>query len=213
MNIAVVLAGGVGSRYGGNLPKQYCMLNGKEVIAYAVEAAKKSKKTDKVLIVCDRSYQERLAMEYGTEVCDGGNTRNISVYNALAYIKERGYDCKKIIFLDSARPLIRAELIDEYMDKLDEYDCVITGQKIVDSLGKVGMRYVDREDYYLIQTPEACNFSLLCSSFDKDSDRTAICQLMPENSSLYVSYAMKNNMKVTYMGDLELVGKFLEEGV
>ena len=54
---------------------------------------------------------------------------------------------------------------------------------------------------------------MLCSSFHKDSDRTAICQLMPENSSLYVSYAMKNNMKVTYMGDLELVGKFLEEGV
>lgn len=98
MNIAVVLAGGVGSRYGGNLPKQYCMLNGKEVIAYAIEAAKKSKKTDKVLIVCDRSYQERLGREYGTEVCDGGNTRNISVFNALAYIKERGYDCKKSFF-------------------------------------------------------------------------------------------------------------------
>lgn len=213
MNIAVVLAGGVGSRYGGDMPKQYCMLKGKEVISYAIEAAKKSKKTDKVLVVCDKSYQKRIAETYGTEVCDGGSTRNISVYNALAYIKERGYACKKVIFLDSARPLIRAELIDDYMDKLDEYDCVITGQKIVDSLGKTGMRYVNREEYYLIQTPEACNFSLLCSSFDKDSDRTAICQLMPENSSLYVSYAMKNNMKVTYMGDLELIGRFLEEDV
>lgn len=44
MNIAVVLAGGVGSRYGGNLPKQYCMLNGKEVIAYASKRQKRAKR-------------------------------------------------------------------------------------------------------------------------------------------------------------------------
>ena len=210
MNIAVVLAGGVGNRYGGNIPKQYLKLKGKEVLWYAVNAAKQSELADRIIVVCDKAYQDRIANEYGVEVCDGGNTRNISVFNALQYIEKRGYECDKIIFLDSARPLIKSELIDDYLKKLDEYDCVITGQKIVDSLGKYGTRYVNREDYYLIQTPEACNFGLLRSSFDKDSDKTAICQLMPEGGSLYVSFKMKNNMKITYNGDLEYIEQFME---
>ena len=46
-NVAVILAGGVGSRYGANIPKQYLMLKGKEVLWYAVNAAKNSKLTDK----------------------------------------------------------------------------------------------------------------------------------------------------------------------
>lgn len=210
MNIAVVLAGGVGSRYGGDMPKQYCMLNNKEVISFAIDEAKKSEKIDRIIVVCDGKYQDRIAKQYGVEVCDGGATRNMSVDNALQYIRKNKYDCKKIIFLDSARPLIKSSLINEYMDKLDEFDCVITGQKIVDSLGKYGSRYVNREDYYLIQTPEACKFDLLCSSFDRDSDKTAICQLMPDNSTLYVSFKMKNNMKITYMGDIDYIKQFME---
>lgn len=210
MNIAVVLAGGVGNRYGGNIPKQYLKLKGKEVLWYAISAAKNSRTIDKVIVVCDKAYQERIASGYGVEVCDGGSTRNLSVFSALQYVVKCGYDCEKIIFLDSARPLIKSELIDDYIEKLDEFDCVITGQKIVDSLGKYGVRYVNREDYYLIQTPEACNFGLLVSSFDKDSDKTAICQLMPEDSTLYVSFKMKNNMKITYNGDLEYIEQFME---
>ena len=210
MNIAVVLAGGGGSRYGGDMPKQYCMLNNKEVISFAIDEAKKSEKIDRIIVVCDGKYQDRIAKQYGVEVCDGGATRNMSVDNALQYIRKNKYDCKKIIFLDSARPLIKSSLINEYMDKLDEFDCVITGQKIVDSLGKYGSRYVNREDYYLIQTPEACKFDLLCSSFDRDSDKTAICQLMPDNSTLYVSFKMKNNMKITYMGDIDYIKQFME---
>ena len=194
-NIVVILAGGSGSRYGGDIPKQYLKINGKEVLSYSIEAAKCSRYTDIILVVCDKKYQRRIKDQYNVEVCDGGSTRNLSVYSALRYVEKCGYDCEKIIFLDSARPLIKSELIDDYMDKLDEFDCVITGQKIVDSLGKYGIRYVNREDYYLIQTPEACNFGRLISSFDKDSDKTAICQLMPEDSTLYVSFKMKNNMK------------------
>lgn len=211
MNIVVILAGGVGRRYGGNVPKQYLKLKGKEVLWYSINAAKNCNVIDKIIVVCDKQYQKRISAEYDVEVCDGGNTRNISIFNALQYIIQNNYPCEKIVFLDSARPLIQSSLIDNYICILDDYDCVITGQKITDSLGKYGTHYVNREDYYLIQTPEACKFRLLSNSFDKDSGKTAICQLMPDNSTLYVSFNMKNNMKITYNGDINYIEQFVEQ--
>ena len=133
MNIAVILAGGKGNRYGGNIPKQYCSLDGKEVISFAIDEAKKCESIDRVLVVCDKVYADRLSKQYGVEVCDGGATRNLSVCSALEYIKSY-YQCDKVVFLDSARPLIKARYIKECMQLLDKYDCVITTQKIVSSL-------------------------------------------------------------------------------
>ncbi|MDE6275151.1 MAG: 2-C-methyl-D-erythritol 4-phosphate cytidylyltransferase [Clostridia bacterium] len=210
MNIAVVLAGGVGSRYGGNIPKQYCFIGNKEVISFSINEAKKCASIDKVLVVCDKAYQERISNQYKVEVCDGGESRNLSVDNALEYIKSK-YSCDKIIFLDSARPLIKAQYINSCMQKLDEYDCVITTQKIVDSLGRYGELYVNREDYYLIQTPEAFKFDIFCQNFDKNSENTALCQFMPKADKIYQNFGMKQNFKITYQGDLEYISQFLKQ--
>lgn len=212
MNIAVVLAGGVGSRYGGNVPKQYCFIGDREVISFAIDEAKKCANIDKVLVVCDKAYQDRISKQYDVEVCDGGENRNLSVESALQYIKNK-YKCNKIIFLDSARPLIKAQYIDDCIQKLNEYDCVITTQKIVDSLGRYGELYVNREDYYLIQTPEAFKFQVFCQYFDKSSDKTALCQFMPHAESIYQNFGLKQNFKITYQGDLEYIAQFLKTNV
>ena len=149
-NIVVILAGGSGSRFGANIPKQYLKINGKEVLSYSIEAAKRSRYTDIVLVVCDKKYQRRIKDMYDVEVCDGGATRNLSVKKALDLIKEK-YNCEKIIVHDSARPLIKSENFDDYFMRLDEYDCVATTQKIVDSLGSYDNIYENRERFFLIQ--------------------------------------------------------------
>lgn len=40
-NIGIILSGGVGNRFGATIPKQYQLINGKQVIAYVVDAFKK----------------------------------------------------------------------------------------------------------------------------------------------------------------------------
>jgi len=50
-NIGVILAGGVGSRFGSNIPKQYQKIGGKEIISYVIDAFKKSRLTDNIVIV------------------------------------------------------------------------------------------------------------------------------------------------------------------
>ena len=105
--------------------------------------------------------------------------------------------------------MIKADIIDEYFEKLDEYDCVITAQKIVDSLGSYDNIYEDREKFFLIQAPEAFRYGLLYDNFDGESSMTALCQFLPKNCKLMLNFDMKRNPKVTYKGDLEYISQII----
>lgn len=203
MNIGIVLAGGKGSRFGSSVPKQYQTIKDREVIFYSISALRNSKNIDKIIIVSELEYIRKIRKEYtDVIVIEGGNSRNESIYNAIQYVHQN-FDCEKVIILDSARPMITATIVDDYIEKLNQYDLVITGQRIVDSLGCYMSHTANRDDYYLIQAPEAFDFKMLFESFDKDSRLTATNQQMPESSSLYINFDFVNNYKITYSQDLK----------
>jgi 2-C-methyl-D-erythritol 4-phosphate cytidylyltransferase len=202
-NISVILSGGTGERFGGELPKQYQKLSGKEVIYYAVKALNLSK-PDKIIIAASPEHMERLRNAYNVECVKAGQTHNESVKNALDYIALNYKNCDKVLFADSVRPFIEPNMINEYFDLLDFHDGVITAAAITDSLGKEGEDFVDRHEYYLIQKPEAFKFNMLYSCFDGNSKTTAIVQQLPKNADVFKHFITNNNMKITYPGDLAL---------
>ena len=212
MNIGIVLAGGVGRRFGSDLPKQYQTINGHEVLFYAINALKKSISIDKIVVVAQDEYADGIKKSYlDIEVVEGGNTRNVSLYNALDFIKNN-YCCDKVIILEAARPMITSQIVDDYIQRLDRADAVITGQKIVASLGSYTMHVVDRENYYLIEAPEAFRFDLLCNNFDKDSKTiTATNQHLPPDSKLDINFDFANNVKITYPSDLKYCERLMNE--
>lgn len=209
MNIVTILASGVGSRFGSNVPKQFHKINGKMVIEYVVEAILEAKTVDKILIVtnveANKSYLTDLAAIPQVDFTDGGDTRNYSLVNALNYI-HNNYDCDKMIVCDAVRPMITGELIDKYFALLDDSDAVVTAQAITDSLGCYDIPQIHRERYYLMQSPEGFNFKLLYDSFDPDSTLTEVTQQLPEGSKIELYFDFKNNFKLTYPADL----KYLE---
>ena len=71
MNIALILSGGTGERFGKELPKQYHTLLGKEVIAYTIEALKASVLADVILIAAGKESLERLAGQYALACIEG----------------------------------------------------------------------------------------------------------------------------------------------
>ena len=77
-NIGIVLAGGIGQRFGGNKPKQYFLINGKEMIAYSIELFRNSKTIDDFVVVLNPEEFEsgRIASQYGVRTVCGGKTRN-----------------------------------------------------------------------------------------------------------------------------------------
>ena len=58
MNIALILAGGTGTRLGENIPKQYIMVNEKPIISYCLEKFSNHTEIDKIQIVADESWHD-----------------------------------------------------------------------------------------------------------------------------------------------------------
>lgn len=209
MNVVVILASGVGSRFGSNVPKQFHKINGKMVIEYVVDAIFEAKIVDKILIVtnieANKSYLTNLAADDRVDFVNGGETRNYSLVNALQYINDN-YDCDKVIVCDAVRPMITGELMDKYFAFLDDNAAVVTAQAITDSLGCYDIQKVYRDRYYLMQSPEGFDFKLLYDNFDPESKLTEVTQQLPENSKIKLYFDFNNNFKLTYPADL----KYLE---
>ena len=68
MNVAVILAGGVGSRLGAGIPKQFIKILGKPILAYSIEPFEKHPLIDVILVVCVKShidYIDEIKKKYG----------------------------------------------------------------------------------------------------------------------------------------------------
>lgn len=204
-NIAIILSAGSGQRFNDNLPKQYHKINDRMVVEYVIDEVKKSKLIDDVVFVASNFYLAiSLCEQYDMRFVEGGKTRSISIANGLDYIKEHYPNVEKIIVFDSARPFVKSYLISEYMDLLDEYDGVITTCAITDSLGDYENNNINRDNYYLIQAPEAFKFRVIYEYFDRNSSITSMVQQLPVGSNIYQFFDFPNNMKITYHDDLEV---------
>lgn len=209
MNIALILSSGVGSRFGSNMPKQYLNILGKEAISYVIDAARNSKKVDKIIIVAHEPYKTILKEKYGIETVEGGDTRNRSFRNGVDYVKAN-YDCKNLIVLDAVRPFVTGEMIDFYLDKLEDYNICVTTKKITDSLCCLDTHTCDRERYYMTSSPMSFRFDELDKYLQADSQLIEVMQMYPENIKVYCNYDFKNNFKLTYAEDLDFIETYMK---
>lgn len=213
MNIITMLASGVGNRFGGEVPKQFTIIKGRMLIEYVIDAVLDSKKADKIIIATDVSANEPIlgdiCKKNNIDMIQGSDTRNRSLQCVLDYIKET-YNCKKLIVVDAVRPMITGELMDEYFDRLDNADTVVTAQKVTDSLGCYDMHQCDRERYYLMSSPEAFGFDYLYNHYDCESSLVEVTQQFPEDCRIDLYFGFRNNMKLTYPEDLALLEALIE---
>lgn len=212
MNIGIILAGGIGSRFKSDKPKQYMKLNGKEIIEYTINAFKRSKKINHILCVLDaNTIQEgRIEKKYDIKCIQGGDTRNASLKNALDYIKENYENVVNIFIHEAARPFITEIVINNYIDQLDQYDAVVTAVEITDSLAKKNGENTERADYHLIQAPEGFRFTSLYEDFKAESNITSTCHQLQKHRKIKYSYNFGNNLKITYPNDLFLAEQIIK---
>lgn len=211
-NIGIILAGGIGSRFGADKPKQYCTIFGKEMIWYSIDAFSRAETIDDFIVIVDKTEMEkgRIAADYGVKTVEGGSSRNGSFKNALDYIAKNYPDCERIIENNAACPMITPELIDEFINLLDDYDYVNTAYKITDALGSYKDRIADREDFYLIQAPDAYRFPLLYKHFDESSTLCHPAHQLPLDTKEYRYFGYTDNYKVTYPEDIKIVEVLME---
>ena len=205
-NIIVILAGGLGTRYDPQTPKQYTTLCGREIIQIVIEETLESKKADRIIVVLDQETRSDFyRQKYDADMILGGRDRAHSFQNALDFIYLNYPDSRNVIFHEAARPLITHEVFDKYFDLLTDYDYIESCRKITDSLGSYTVKAPSREDYYLIQAPEAYRISVLKEYFDCESDIYFAANQFPDSCKGYKYFEIKNNIKLTTPEDKMII--------
>lgn len=117
MNIAVILSGGIGSRMGSNIPKQYIMVAGRPIISYCIEKFVQSNEIDALVIALDKQWIDFIQpyvvmLQLPVYYAEPGETRQHTIYNALKLIRSHGgVDDDVVIIHDSVRPLVSSQVI------------------------------------------------------------------------------------------------------
>lgn len=207
-NIIMITSGGVGERFGSNIPKQYVEIGGRQVISYVIEACKKSKEADAILVVAHPSYHQDLVTRYGVDVAGSGPELNVTKRNGIDYIKAHS-QCEKLVVVDAVRPAVTPEVLDKFFKCLDDYDAVACARKITDSLGRYGEWIVNREEYYTLSAPEGFSFSLIDRYFKAGSPYTESIQQLPPTSKVYLDFDVPYFDKLTYPEDLFRIQQML----
>lgn len=120
MNIALIFAGGTGTRMNtAAKPKQFLELYGKPVIIYTLEKFEDHEKIDEIILVCLSSwidYAKELIKKYNITKCKcviaGGESGQESIYNGLKIAHDK-YSSESVAVLihDGVRPMINKETI------------------------------------------------------------------------------------------------------
>lgn len=143
MNIAVIFAGGVGSRmHSKERPKQFLEMYNKPIIIHTLEYFQNHSMIDAIVVVCIESwisYLNNLLYKFRIEkvkkVVPGGETGQLSIYNGLKAAKEIANDEKAIVLIhDGVRPLITEKLITDNIEAVLRYDSAITAAKVKETI-------------------------------------------------------------------------------
>lgn len=163
MNIALVLAGGTGTRLGADIPKQYIEVRGKMIIDYCLETMEHSNDIAEVWIVADEMWREHIKKvdKFKGYACPGRN-RQLSIYNGLKAIEESLADKEKevnVLIHDAARPFLTGKLIRECVKAVEGHDGVLPVLPMKDTVyysedGKVISSLINRDKLYAGQAPE-----------------------------------------------------------
>ena len=204
MNICMIMSGGVGSRFGASLPKQYVELLGRPIIDYVIDACRGSKLCDKILIVADPSwygYSEGMRLP-GIDYAENGKERLDSVKSGFDHIAAGStpplYDDTKVVIFDAVAPFVYPELIDDYFTALDSCDAVITCQKLTGALGNIFFDPLDREQYFMTQSPEGFKFGKIYSVLDTKFPSQELAWQLGKDAEYKLNFDFKENLKLTY---------------
>ena len=184
-NIAVILAGGIGARVGGNTPKQLLPLaDGRSVLEHAVNAFEQSPHIDEVCIVMHPdyiAYAEQMllanAWQKVSQIVPGGKERWESSVNAIRLLgdkairREANGEEVNLLLHDAARPFVSQEIIARVCEALEEHEAVTVAIPSTDTVyemvdGKVA-RIPQRSTIMRAQTPQAFRLELIAEAYAK----------------------------------------------
>ena len=162
-NIAIILAGGSGQRFGNETPKQFIILHGRRIIDYSVNVFYQHSDINNIIITCPPHWIDIIQDEYpNCKVIKGGKTRRDSSFNGL---KACPKNTDNVLIHDAARPFIDKDIISRCLNSLKHNQAVDTvissGDTIVEANNNIITNMPIRDHMFLGQTPQAFHFNTI----------------------------------------------------
>ncbi len=229
MNIAVILAGGIGSRLGAGIPKQFLKIAGKTVIEHTIEVFENHVQIDEIAIVVNEYYittiEEMVLNNHWKKVrkiLKGGRER---YHSSLAAIEAYGDRPEaRLIFHDSVRPLINQRILDDTLKALEHYNAVDVAIPTTDTIiqvnesGEIIESVPKRTLLRRGQTPQAFRLSTIRQAYEialqdpafvSTDDCGTVVKYLPQEK-VFVVRGEESNMKLTYKEDTYLLDKLFQ---
>ena len=215
--VAVVPAGGAGTRMGGGQPKQYRALAGAPILAHTLRALLRSSLIAGAVIAVpfERiAATRRVLLRHGIDrvldVVAGGAERQESVWNGVQAVPE---GVEWIVVHDAVRPFVTRELVDRLLRAARRWGAATCGVPVRDSVKRVSEETVestiDRAGLWLVQTPQAFRRDLLWEAHDKarrdgftGTDDAVLVERLGARVAMVPG--LPRNLKITTPDDLDI---------
>lgn len=226
MNIAIIPAAGSGSRFGGQIPKQFIEIAGAPIIIHTLRRFDECEEIGAIILALRREEIEGFERTLGgyeirktVRLVAGGAERSDSILNALEAAKD--FQPEIVVVHDAVRPFVTPERISAVIAKAREIGAAILAQPTTDTIKEVedGLirRTLDRRFIWRAQTPQAFRYDLLMRA-NEDARAANLPAAMATDDSFLVERlgapvaiveGMANNIKITTPEDLILAEKLL----
>jgi len=226
-NIAVLLAGGIGSRFGLDIPKQFGKLAGKTIIEHTIETFQKNELIDEICIVAHPDWIWKIEeiitdnqFSKVRKVLVGGKERKDSSLSAIHAYEPEGE--VNLIFHDAVRPFVDNRIIENCVEKLKYYNALDVAIPAVDTIIEVENRVIKnipkRSAMMQGQTPQCFKLSTIKKAYDlakndpdfKPTDDCGVVKkYLPEEEIFVVDGSLKN-IKITHAQDIFMADKLFQ---
>jgi len=222
MNIALIIAGGVGARMNQSIPKQFLTVNERPVIVYTLEAFQNHPEIDTIAVVCLEGWENVLqayAAQFGitklSYIIPGGENGQGSIRNGVYELEKHFEQDDLVLIHDAIRPMVSAEIISDSIVKARQYGCGIATIPCAEAMletedGEVSIGSYPRSRLRRTQTPQAFRLGNICDLHRRALEKgitnsVASCTLMVEmGEQVYFSAGSEKNIKLTTVEDIDI---------
>lgn len=224
MNVAIILAGGMGQRMQQEIPKQFLNVEDKPLIIYTLEAFENHPQVDAMLVVCIdgwhtvlKAYAKQYHITKLRWVIQGGTTGQESIRNGVFHLKEICSNDDIVIIHDGIRPLVDENVLTDVIVKCGMYGNAVTSmpyneQIFVKLNENTTKQYIPRETLRRVSTPQAYKYNKLLWAYEKafreniGIGKTAYTNTMMVDLGEVLNFAIgsEKNIKITTQDDLDI---------
>ncbi len=230
MNVAVIIAGGSGSRMGQDIPKQFINVYDKPVLVYTLEDFQKHPQIDAILVVCIdgwhdvvKAYSKQFGIHKLKWVVSGGNSGQESIRNGIYALEGICSDDDIVIIHDGIRPLVDETVLTDVIVKCQQYGNAVSSLPYNEQIFVVDdeistVKYIPRETLRRVSTPQAYKFGKLLWAYKKAfAEKIGIygssytnTMMVELGERLYFAAGSDKNIKLTTKDDLEMFKAYLK---